>query len=130
MKYIEAIQEQLTKVGLIIWSFMLRWADVFWLLPIAAFLFVTADTWIRFIDPTSPVMSVEFVSILNFNILKWLAVMIGTYVIARIQFKFDIFEEGWQERYFKKCPWAGAVLSFAIWLSVLVVTWFILTDDL
>jgi purine-cytosine permease-like protein len=109
-------------------NFIKKWSDVLIVLPITAALVITNTAWARYIDPTSNVLDAGFIVVLNFNILKFMAIMILSYFIFQNFFRGDIFHDGWEKKI--KNPVHAAVISVALWISVLVVAFFTITKDL
>jgi hypothetical protein len=51
------------------WGWLWDWSDLLFLFPIALVGFLTASTWIRKFDPTAQVLSVENLTVLNWNLM-------------------------------------------------------------
>lgn len=106
--------------------FVAKWSDVLVFIPIALFLFIFNGIWIRSIDQTASVLNVEFLSILNFNILVFGAVMSCAYFIYNLFFH-DFFKKGWEERVGGS---KAGIIHLILWLSTLAVSFGILTKNL
>ena len=111
-----------------IFKFIAKWSDALIVLPITAALVLTNTAWVRYIDPTSNVLDAGFIVVLNFNILKFMAVMVLTYFIFQNYFRGDIFHDGWEKKL--NNPIAAAIISVVLWISILIPACFILLKDL
>jgi hypothetical protein len=107
-------------------SFVSKWSDVLALLPIALIVFLFNGSIIRALDPTASILSVEFLSILNFNIVVFASVMSGAYFIYNLFFH-DFFKVNWED---KMSGVSAGAIHVILWLSSLAAAFKIITHNL
>lgn len=110
-------------------ALILKWYDALILVPAALILFIFNESWIRLIDQTAASMSLEFLGILNFNILIGAIIFVASYVIYNLYFH-DFFDKGWEKKLAEPGGVAAAIIHLILWLSTLIATAFFVLKSL
>ena len=107
-------------------SFISTWSDILVFVPIALVLFIFNGYIIRSIDQTASIVNVEFLSILNFNILVYGIVSTSAWFIYN-KFFHDFFKKGWES---KVGNVTAPIIHLVLWLATLVTSYLIITHNL
>lgn len=108
-------------------SWMQDWADLLWLLPICVIGFISASWWIRKLDPTASVLSVENLTVLNFNLVIYFLGSGVMFVMWKIWVKGNIFDKKWSEGL---TPYELMKIKLMFLGGLAIYTAFILTRNL
>jgi len=132
MKFI--LDLSITTYGILrnIASFVKKWSDVLIFLPVVLLTFIFNAQIMEHLDPTAPVMSVDFLSILNFNLVKFGAIFSCAYFVYNLFFH-DFFGKGWEKKLSKNISnslHVAALIHLVLWLSTLFAAYKILTEGL
>lgn len=111
------------------WKFIKRWADVLILLPATFALLVFNEAWINYLDPTASSMSVENLSVFNFNIFIAAGIFAISYFVYNLYFH-DYFGKDWEKEKLPNNPVAAAVIHLVLWLSTLGTVLFLLLRNI
>lgn len=109
-----------------IFSFIAQWSDILIFIPVALVVFIFNGRLIRSLDPTASIVNVEFLSILNFNILVFGCVSTAAYFIYNLFFH-DYFNKGWEDRVGNV---QAGITHLVLWITTLVLSYFIITHNL
>lgn len=107
-------------------KFILKWIDFLVVLPITLFLFLFHAKFIHALDETALTVSVENLSLLIFNILKFFVVTSAAYFIYNLFFH-DFFKKDWHLGVGKN---TAAVIHLILWISTLVFASIVLLSGL
>lgn len=122
MNFLRKIFSHLKKT----FSFVAQWSDILIFIPIALLVFIFNGHLIRALDPTASIVNVEFLSILNFNILVYGCVATPAYFIYNLFFH-DFFTKGWEE---KVGPTQAGITHVVLWVTTLILSYFVITHNL
>jgi len=108
-------------------SWMQDWADLLWLFPICFLGFISASTWIRKLDPTASVLSVENLTVLNFNLVIYFLGSGVMFVMWKIWVKGNVFHKNWS---YGMTPYEIMKIKLMFLFGLGIYTAFILTRNL
>jgi hypothetical protein len=115
------------KITKIVGDFIKKYSDICVVLPIAMLLFTNCYWLLRLVDPTAMVLDFGNLSILVFNFLTTIVTFVTASFIYTTYFH-DGFTKGWEKQIGN--PVIAKLISGGLWLSTLVVCYFILTRNL
>lgn len=108
-------------------KFIKKWSDIIIFVPSVILLFVFNQIWMGAIDPTAATLSPEFLSILNFNLVKFGFVFTCSYFVYNLYFH-DFFAKGWENKIGSKT--VVAAIHLILWFSTLFVSYKIILNGL
>ena len=109
------------------WSWLREWADLFVLAPICLVGFLTNSYWIHRLDPTAQVMSVENLTVLNWNLLILFGSSGVIFILWKIWGYGSIFSPKWEDGL---TPYERMKVRLAMVAGIAAYTAFVLTRNL
>jgi len=79
------------------WSWVKDWSDLIFFFPVALVGFLCASFWIRKLDPTAQVLSVDNLSVLNWNLMMLFGGSGVIFIIWKIWVGSSVFPDGWKD---------------------------------
>jgi len=116
------------KITKLVWNTIIKYSDVFIVLPVTTILFFNCYWLIRIADSNANVLDLGNLSILLFNFLVLMVIFVSSSFIYTSYFGDAFPSKTWEKDL--KNPLAAKLISAGLWITTLLISYFVLVRNL
>ena len=116
------------KITKLVWNTIIKYSDVFLVLPVTIVLFFNCYWLIRKADPNANVLDLGNLSILLFNFLVLMVIFVSSSFIYTSYFGDAFPSKTWEKDL--KNPLAAKLITTGLWISTLLISYLVLIRNL
>jgi len=116
------------KITKLVWNTIIKYSDVFIVLPVTTILFFNCYWLIRIADSNANVLDLGNLSILLFNFLVLIVIFVSSSFIYTSYFGDAFPSKTWEKDL--KNPLAAKLISAGLWITTLLISYFVLVRNL
>ena len=116
------------KITKLVWNTIIKYSDVFIVLPVTTILFFNCYWLIRIADSNANVLDLGNLSILLFNFLVLMIIFVSSSFIYTSYFGDAFPSKTWEKDL--KNPLAAKLISAGLWITTLLISYFVLVRNL